>query len=92
LEAFVNRINPGGLGWRRVVDQMIDKPSDKPSNIPFAIIAMLASALMVYSLMISTGFFIYGNFIQGSLLLGLAIVCGFIVKNVWKKILIKEES
>lgn len=86
LEDFIRRVNPGGSGWKAISESMDDKPTELSGNMPIAILGMISSAVMVYSLMISTGLFLYGQTMKGFLLLGLAIACGFFVKIIWKKL------
>lgn len=86
LESFLHKVNPGGPGWRKIVNEMADKPSKPSGNMSFAIIGMMTSAVMVYSLLISTGLFIYGEIMQGAVLLLLAGACALVVRIIWKKL------
>ena len=86
LEKFLLKVNPGGPGWRRITNEMTDKPQKSEGNMSFAVLGMITSAVMVYSLLISTGLFIYGETLKGFLLLLLSVACGVVVKVIWKKL------
>ncbi|MGB3465884.1 MAG: sodium:solute symporter family protein [Cyclobacteriaceae bacterium] len=86
LEAFVRKVNPGGVGWKKITDQMESRPVEKSVNIPMAILGMIASAVMVYSLLIATGLFIYGEMLKGTVLTTIAMICILIIRNIWKKL------
>ena len=55
-------------------------------TVPSGIIAMLLGCIMIYSIMFSTGYFIYGSYKLAIPLLGLAIISGLYLIKVWKKI------
>ena len=87
LMDFYIRINPGGIGWKKIIKH-IDKKDIKNTtwNVPKSIFATLISAIMIYSIMFSTSNFIYGNHLTGIILCIFAIFCLFILKRIWNKI------
>lgn len=71
LKSFCRHINPGGPGWRRVYEDLrVDgtTPASDPVNIPRGIVCMMLGCLAVYSVLFSTGFWIYGEALGGTVL------------------------
>lgn len=66
LRSFYKRIQPGGPGWSKVVSEaendgeQIKKDNEKWS-VPQGITAMLLGCVLIYTIMFSTGYWIYGR-------------------------------
>ena len=76
LKTFCQRINPGGPGWRHVYDELDADgtiPESDSVNIPRGILCMLLGCVAVYSVLFSTGMWIYGDVTGGTLLAATAI-------------------
>jgi SSS family solute:Na+ symporter len=76
LRKFCEHINPGGRGWRRIYRQLDSEgttPSTESVNIPRGILCMLLGCMAVYSVLFSTGFWVYGDATGGTLLAVTAI-------------------
>ena len=91
LQKFYKRTQPGGPGWRKVIvdaeHDNIDIVDIKETwSIPSGIIAVLVGCVFIYSIMFSTGNFIYGKYSNALMLLGVTAISGFILLNLWKKI------
>ena len=91
LRSFYKKIQPGGPGWTKIVEQAKNDSEDiikenESWTVPSGIIAMLLGCIMIYSIMFSTGYFIYGSYKLAIPLLGLAIISGLYLIKVWKKI------
>ena len=91
LRSFYMTTQAGGPGWAKVIDEAkkeaIDLVDDDQGwSVPSGIIAMLLGCSMIYSTMFCTGYFIYGNYNLAFPLLGLAVVSGFLLIKIWKKI------
>src|SRR5210317_1125281 len=82
LRDFYKKIQPGGPGWKKVIDAA-DKDSidltegETGWTVPSGIVAMLLGCLMIYSTMFATGYFIYGEFQLALPLSALAIVSAY---------------
>lgn len=77
LKSFCRQINPGGPGWRRVYRQLADdgvEPTADAVNIPRGILCMVLGCLAVYSVLFSTGFWLYGQTLSALVLAAIAIV------------------
>ena len=91
LRSFYKKIQPGGPGWTKIVEEAKNDSEDiieenESWTVPSGIIAMLLGCIMIYSIMFSTGYFIYGSYKLAIPLLGLAIISGLYLIKVWKKI------
>ena len=91
LRSFYRKIQPGGPGWTKIVEEAKNDSEDiimenESWTVPSGIIAMLLGCIMIYSIMFSTGYFIYGSYKLAIPLLGLAIISGLYLIKVWKKI------
>ena len=90
LNRFYKKIQPGGPGWKRVVDgareQGIDlKEQGEKWSVPSGILAMILACVLVYSCMFATGNWVYGNYGLATGLTALAGVSGFLLIRVWHK-------
>ena len=91
LQQFYKKIQPGGPGWNKVVNEakaenieIID--SNEGWSVPSGIVAMMVGCVLIYSVMFATGHYIYGEYTSALTLSGLAIVSAFILVRLWKKI------
>ncbi|CAM3430931.1 sodium:solute symporter family protein [Zobellia roscoffensis] len=90
LRSFYKRIQPGGPGWSKVVDdakadgEKIKKDNEKWS-VPQGISAMLLGCVLIYTIMFATGYWIYGRTEAALLLTGIAVVAGFLLIRAWNK-------
>ena len=95
LVGFINKVNPGGRGWSRIMNQakvegtVFDLHGTSP-DIPKAILAMLLGATTIYGFLISTGMLIYGRILEGVMLLAVTILAGWLLSRIWKKIGLRE--
>ena len=91
LRSFYKKIQPGGPGWSKIVEEAKNDSEDiikenESWTVPSGIIAMLLGCIMIYSIMFSTGYFIYGSYMLAIPLFGLAVISGLYLIKVWKKI------
>ena len=91
LQNFYKKIQPGGPGWNKVIDdaktENIELVDTKEGwSVPSGIIAMLVGCVLIYSVMFATGNFIYGNYTKGLVLTGVVILSGFALSKLWRKI------
>ena len=90
LQSFYKKIQPGGPGWTKVVEDAkkenveIVNPNEKWS-VPSGISAMLLGVVLVYSMMFATGHWIYGKTTSALILTGVVIVSGLLLIRVWNK-------
>jgi Na+/proline symporter len=89
---FCKKTNPGGPGWEKIrlealkKDISFNNKSDKTWSVPLGIICMLFGCFAIYSILFSTGYFIYGEVMNGICFLIIALVFAILLKNSWKKL------
>lgn len=91
LRGFYQKIQPGGPGWAKVVNEAaaenIDLIEKKEAwNVPSGIVAMLLGCTLIYSCMFATGFWIYGETTKAIILTAVAGVSAFLLVRMWSKI------
>ena len=91
LQSFYIKIQPGGPGWKKVVDEasaegITIQKSDEKWSVPAGIMAMLIGCVLIYSCMFATGYWIYGDYTYAISLTAVAVVAAFALKIIWKKI------
>ena len=94
LRSFYTKIQPGGPGWKKVINAAKDESIDLTEGetgwtVPSGIIAMLLGCLMIYSIMFATGYFIYGEYQLALPLSAIAVVSTFFLIKTWKKIRVR---
>lgn len=81
---FCQQTNPGGPGWRHILAE--NKLIVSSWSLPSAILAMLVSLIMIYSLLFATGYFLYGNLELATILFFICLFTAYILKKIWKSI------
>ena len=80
LQNFVDKVNPGGPGWKNYT-------SSSESGawfVPKGIFLMALGCTAVYGFLLSIGHFIYGNGLTGILLLVISFLAFFGIYKTWK--------
>ena len=93
LFKFLEKTNTGGPGWKRVREEAskarYQNFNDNKKNkwsVPLGIICMLIGSISIYSILFSTGYFIYGQIIKGFIFLFIALLFGYLLMINWKKL------
>ena len=87
LIEFYKKTRPGGPGWKRIVnlpDFKNKKEYNKTWAVPRGILCMLVGCLAIYSALFSTGYFIYGEFYLGLIMLSSTIIFSILLFNLSK--------
>tara|TARA_E500000178_G_scaffold353566_1_gene419825 strand:- start:1946 stop:3742 length:1797 start_codon:yes stop_codon:yes gene_type:complete len=92
LVKFYKKTKPGGPGWKRIKELAKLNESENNSEwiVPRGVICMILGCFAIYSALFSTGYFIYGEIINGIICLASTIIFSFILFNISKKILSNE--
>ncbi|MGJ3233973.1 sodium:solute symporter family protein [Marivirga sp.] len=94
LANFLNKVNPGGPGWEKIMARLSSKgliqPKEQKWKVPTGIICMIAGSMGVYGFLFSTGLFIYGEFLRASALLFFSILCGVVIFKLYPKIIAED--
>ncbi len=89
---FYKKTNPGGPGWKKIRSNAIKKgidlkgDSDSKWSVPQGILCMIYGCFAIYSILFSTGYFIYGQLLNGYISLTIAIVFILLLKIGWEKL------
>ncbi len=91
LNSFYKKIQPGGPGWQKVVNDAntdgIDLHiKDEKWSVPSGILAMLLGCVLIYSCLFATGYWIYGETTWALILTFAALLSAFLLKQTWAKI------
>lgn len=91
LRSFYKKIQPGGPGWSKVVDEAeVDNVQIVESNekwsVPSGITAMLLGVVLIYSIMFATGYWIYGETNLALILTGVSVLSGILLIRAWNRI------
>ena len=80
LQNFVDKVNPGGPGWKNY------KPSSESGDwfIPRGIFSMVLGCTAVYGSLLSMGHLIYGNTLPGFFLALISASAFFGLYKIWK--------
>ena len=90
---FCKKTNPGGPGWEKIKKEAESqnisfdtKNNDKKWSVPLGILCMLFGSFAIYSILFSTGYFIYGEINNGISFLTIGIVFSWALKYNWNKL------
>ena len=81
---FYKKTTPVGPGWKKIINN--HKIEKSKWSVPSGILAMILALIMIYSLLFSTGYIIYGNLQLGISLIIIAISSAYLLGKVWKRI------
>ncbi len=80
LKNFVNKINPGGPGWKKYSTIK----SETSSSISRGVLSMFLGCIVVYGALIGTGQLLYGYVYQGSIIYLVILFISVLLFKIWK--------
>ncbi|KAA1246309.1 sodium:solute symporter family protein [Aquimarina sp. RZ0] len=88
---FYKKIQPGGPGWDTVRAKAEKQgvaivTTQKKWTVPSGILAMVLGCCLVYGVLFTTGYLIYGAYNEALWLGALTIIAGILLLSVWKRI------
>jgi solute:Na+ symporter, SSS family len=91
LRSFYALVQPGGPGWRSVLeraraDGQVLEPSTAGWIVPQGILAMVAGCMAVYSALFAIGNWIYGQYTVAAVLTLVAATGAVYVTRVWARV------
>ena len=91
LRDFYKKIQPGGKGWKKVVDQAQDDGIDligkkEAWDVPTGILCMVLGCFFIYSILFSIGYLLYSEYTFAIILLTVSIVSLFFLQKAWKRL------
>lgn len=89
LREFVRRTNPGGPGWRAVVDRAARdgapiEPLHDATNIPRGLLCTFLGTLAIYAGLLGSGLLLYGQAGPAALVLGVGLLAAAGLWRVWR--------
>ncbi len=91
LQEFYRKIQPGGMGWKKVVDQAkkdgINIEGEKGAwDVPTGILCMLIGSITIYSFLFSIGYLLYKDFNLAFILLSVSVISLYFLNKTWRKL------
>ena len=92
LMNFYKKTQPGGPGWKTVIAKAkennikIEDENEAGWSVPSGILAMLLGCGLIYSILFSTGYWIYRETTLAIVTTVSAIVSGLLLIKIWKRI------
>ena len=84
---FYSKIRPGGPGWNKVlIKSNITKQKSENKALIDGLYAMVIGSILIYSIMFSTGYFLYGEINLGLFFMVNSIIFGVLLIFKWRKI------
>jgi len=80
LKNFVNKINPGGPGWKKYSTLK----SETSSSISRGVLSMFLGCIVVYGALIGTGQLLYGYVFLGSTIYLAIVFISILLFKIWK--------
>ena len=84
LQGFVDRVNPGGPGWRGF--RKAGDDGTEPWKPAMGLRAFFAGAVLVYSLLFSGYFMLLSDWGQAFACIFLSVVSGWLIRRLWPKL------
>lgn len=89
LREFVRKTNPGGPGWRAVIERAARDgapiiPLHDATNIPRGLLCTLLGTMAVYSSIFGVGMYLYARLLAGALLTVVTIASIAALLKVWR--------
>jgi len=81
LQKFVNKVNPGGPGWKKFSST---DSINKIWSVPTGILCMILGCIIVYGLLLGLGYILYGEIIIGTISLSLSLISSLILYKLTK--------
>ncbi len=90
LLSFYTKVNPGGPGWRRVLERARAEGEEIEMEsgwiVPLGILCMFAGCVAVYSALFAIGYLIYGNLPLALVLVAVAVLAVIYILRMWSRI------
>jgi Na+/proline symporter len=90
LFSFYQRVQPGGPGWARVLSSAkaegLSIDDNKKWTVPSGILAMLVGAILIYTILFATGYWIYGQYKAALILTAIAVLSALLLVRIWRRI------
>ncbi|MCZ6819614.1 MAG: Na+:solute symporter, partial [Calditrichaeota bacterium] len=91
LLEFYRLVHPGGAGWRVVLERAkvagddVADFLDQKEDLPRELLSVFLGLVLIYSLLFTTGFWLYENVLPAMVTTGAAVLSGFFLVRLWLK-------
>lgn len=88
LENFYAKVKPDGNGWQPIQKSLAEKGTTitRDNTLTSGILAMIAATFLVYALLFSVGWLIYGNMMNALIGFGFALLMAIALRAIWPKL------
>ncbi len=92
LRSFYVKIQPGGPGWKKIVDEAredgieLTRDKDEKWDVPGGILAMFLGTVAVYMCLFATGYYIYGKWLLAILFTAISVTAAIFLFHSVKRI------
>ena len=91
LYSFYNLIKPHKYGWKSIIREGVEQGAilendNETGKLPLELSGMFAGIFLVYGLLFTTGFWLYGNIPYTLVGLLVSFLAAWILTRVWKRI------
>jgi Na+/proline symporter len=91
LIRFYQQVQPGGPGWKKVIDaaekkDILFSEEQKGWDLPQSLLSVALGTLGIYAALFSTGNFIYGKWAWGLGLMFISLTSSFLVIRLWRQL------
>lgn len=92
LVNFCKLIRPGGPGWEKTKEIALQRGvslneiEDEAWRVPQGILCMVLGCIVIYGILLATGYWIYGNFAPAMFLTIVSAITGYKLVAEWKKL------
>lgn len=83
LLSFYRKIKPAAIGWNALLKRYPQEETEQ-GRLPKEIALMLVGSVMVYAVLFSVGFWIYGERYEATIAAMIALIGGGIILKSWK--------
>ena len=91
LQDFYKKIQPGGPGWKKVIDESksngIDITGKKEKwDVPNGILCMVFGSISVYSILFGIGYILYSEITLGITFIVISVISVMVLMRFWKRL------
>ncbi len=88
---FLKIVNPGGPGWKSVLERAGDESIDTQEkwDLPYSLLNVFLGCMAIYSALFATGNLIYGNIGIGLMLGAVFFFAIFLMIKTWPKLILQ---
>lgn len=90
LLEFYRKINPGGPGWKKVLENAklagedVELYLNQKWSVPAGLLSVFCGLVLIYSLLFATGFWLYSNTLPALVSTTTAVASAYFLSRLWK--------